>query len=220
MLRLVIISLAISLCHSAYRCSQNGKLCTITGISQNEDHPQFIAEDANAIEILEIKDSALKIWADVACTTFPNLKELLLVGIGIKEIARNAFRRCSNLEILDLGNNEIRQLNSTSFKGLEATLKTLKLYNNKLETFAFDRTMPQLTRLNLRSNRIHELDEMDLKEKCPKLEKIWINDNDLKCKKVRELFDAFDASKICDWIPWNKYRPEQPQRFKNITCFY
>ena len=94
------------------------------------------------------------------CRKVPNaalkdVRALNLRGKGLKKLHPGAFAKVPNLEILDLGENEINRVYPQLFKNLK-NLHTLYLDNNNLAYFFYkndERYMPNLRSLSLANNK-------------------------------------------------------------------
>ena len=94
------------------------------------------------------------------CRKVPNaalrdVKTLNLHGKGLKQLSPDTFAKVPNLEILDLGENEINRVYPQLFKNLK-NLHSLYLDNNNLAYFFYkndERYMPNLRYLSLANNK-------------------------------------------------------------------
>jgi Leucine-rich repeat (LRR) protein len=88
-----------------------------------------------------------------------NLKKLELMGNKIQALNQNSFSLLTNLLYLNLGSNEINQLNVQSFNGL-GNLRELKLNFNRIKLVqnGLFGNLSMLEKLWLQSNDINKLD--------------------------------------------------------------
>ncbi|RWS28963.1 Slit-like protein [Leptotrombidium deliense] len=86
------------------------------------------------------------------------LQELKLQQTKIDSIANSTFAHINKLERLDLGENQIENLTSNTFDGLEHSLLYIDLSSNRLRNIdgAF-KHLSALEQLNLRKNRLQNL---------------------------------------------------------------
>lgn len=99
----------------------------------------------------------------------------------IEKISLNSFDHLSNLTLLDLSYNNLTQIPSEPLSKL-INLKTLNLSFNKLLKFEkFPKSLTKLTILNLRGNKITDLDSI---ENLSSLQKI-----DLRQNKLHKVYD-------------------------------
>lgn len=109
------------------------------------------------------------------------LKHLSLTDNKIEKISLNSFDHLSNLTLLDLSYNNLTQIPSEPLSKL-INLKTLNLSFNKLLKFEkFPKSLTKLTILNLRGNKITDLDSI---ENLSSLQKI-----DLRQNKLHKVYD-------------------------------
>ncbi|NXG42106.1 TLR5 protein, partial [Psilopogon haemacephalus] len=101
----------------------------------------------------------------VSATSFPLLEHLLLLEIGKQlvypvTIGKEAFRNLPNLRVLDLGFNNILQLDLDAFVGL-SSLTELRLFHNQLGNSILEehyfQGLSSLEKLDLSGNRITKL---------------------------------------------------------------
>lgn len=105
------------------------------------------------------------------------LRHLSLTDNKIENVSLSSFDRLSNLTLLDLSYNRLTKLPSEPLAKL-INLKTLNLsFNKLLSVEEFPRTLKKLTILNLRGNKISQLDSI---ENLSNLLKIDLRQNSLR----------------------------------------
>lgn len=119
---------------------------------------------------------------DTSSKSWKLLKHLSLTDNKIEKISLNSFDHLSNLTLLDLSYNNLTTIPGEPFSKL-VNLKTLNLSFNKLLTLEkFPKSLKKLTVLNLRGNKISDLDSI---ENLSLLQKIDLRQN--KLHKVSNL---------------------------------
>lgn len=101
----------------------------------------------------------------------PHLKTLILRKNSIKELPKGVFKALTNLEVLDLGGNEISTIESDLFDGI--FLKGLVLDSNHLTTLSLN--VPSLKHLDVSNNKLESINV----ENLHKLIDISLNKNTL-----------------------------------------
>lgn len=122
-----------------------------------------------------------------------NLKILLLQTNRIKEVKGSLFKSLANLEVLELGTNQIEAIDSDVFEGL-VNLKDLRLYENKLKKID-NKTFKHLVRLeflDINDNRIETI-EPSAFEGLSMLKQLYLARNKLT-NLDRSCFRYFDNS--------------------------
>ena len=148
------------------------------------------------LQLIRINKNKFDYKLDTQCLDFafldnvPNLKELHLDHNQIECINNfMTIQKHSNLEKLDLGNNNISSLNLNAFKG--TNLKHIYLYMNKLSNLGDDNTsqlqpcldfnslndMPQLQILRLEFNQIRCIVHFELIQQHTQLKDLHLENN-------------------------------------------
>ena len=140
------------------------------------------------------------------CRKVPNaalsdVRALNLRGKGLKHLHPGAFAKVPNLEILDLGENEINRVYPQLFKNLK-NLHTLYLDNNNLAYFFYkndERYMPNLRWLSLANNKRFSKHGIDVNafEGMPGLTRIDLSGCDLT-DIPRGMFNYTPELKVLD----------------------
>ena len=130
----------------------------------------------------DVKNSSESQVSDKLSKSWRLLKHLSFTDNKIEKISLNSFDHLSNLTLLDLSYNNLTTIPSEPFSKL-VNLKTLNLSFNKLLTLKkFPKSLTKLTVLNLRGNKISDLDSI---ENLSLLQKIDLRQN--KLHKVSNL---------------------------------
>ena len=105
-----------------------------------------------------------------------NLKKIIYNGNKIKSINKNSFQELSNLENLDLMNNQITEIN---FLNNLTMLKELVLCGNKLDTIDFYsfQDLFNLVKLYLNRNQITRINRKEGFKGLTKLKQLYLGDN-------------------------------------------
>lgn len=103
----------------------------------------------------EIRRLRVNVFRSVPALTELDLKKNRIEDLGV------VFQNLTKLEILELSFNKIKQLNSSTFWGVNF-LEILDLSNNRIEIIHFDvfQTNPHLKAVNLANNKLKSLDVM------------------------------------------------------------
>lgn len=134
---------------------------------------------------------------------FMNLKTLIAMQVGLREIKNEDFINLTQLESLNLGDNQLMKIEYNAFHRL-TELKNLYLYGNKIQTIHIA-TFLELTSLKIISLAENELELLnDVFPRNFELEEIYLNGNKLKridiefsSKKNLTLVDVRNNSKYC-----------------------
>ncbi|KAG4075083.1 hypothetical protein HA402_008148 [Bradysia odoriphaga] len=192
----------------------------------------IISEEIPADNIVEVRLNgtikSMKLTSNV-CNAFPNVKVIKAIGIGLKEVAADAFKGCSKLTAIYLDNNEISSLDNSLFES-NHLLERLELPNNTIKTFdtSILNHTPKLQLMFLSDNGMENFILGDLSTELTELRKIELQNNKLKSLNLREFkkhfpylrilvmcyrdFPDVDAEKLMTDLP-----PEQ--RFLSLNDF-
>lgn len=146
----------------------------------------------NVIEIHLNGSIKSKILTSNVCAAFPNLLKIKAIGIGLKEVAADAFKNCPKLTALYLDNNEITSLDNSIFE-TNHQLERLEIPNNKIKIFdtSILNHTPKLQLMFLADNGIEEFILGDDSVKLNELRKIELQNNKLKSLDLREIVKKF-----------------------------
>jgi Leucine-rich repeat (LRR) protein len=119
-----------------YCCTIKEALITLRGteiIGVKGNHEE--ASSDFDVEKVLIFQSSVEFFPRGFGKIFPNLKSLIILKCGLKEISRDDLKGLENLEHLYLSNNELVSLPSDLFCDMKK-LKTISFNRNKLETMS------------------------------------------------------------------------------------
>eukprot|EP00438_Fugacium_kawagutii_P015673 Skav217050 [mRNA] locus=scaffold1849:83120:85789:+ [translate_table: standard] len=141
---------------------------------------------------------------------FPLLEELILSGNCIKYVRPLDFKPLTHLKLLDLSCNELQSLDA--FQGL-CTLEQLHLAYNRIESLEgmmnFWGKRYQLKYLDLRCNRINELNQLLFLGGCSALEQLAFEE---KISKGNPMCDDrwMYRKSVFQVLPWLRLLDEAP----------
>lgn len=217
---------AFSCCYGevpAYKCEIEDDFCTFWNVDLNETNYRFFprADRPQTVERVRFYNSNIDVFGPDVCHAFTKLKVLEAYFADVQRITEDAFDSCPNLEKIDFRYHKLTELKPDTFKKtpklqflrLDAgelqqlpmkifsnltNLTALSLADNKLGLFPAQlvKDLKNLTELWLYSNELKELDERGLIANLPKLQKIYINDNDLKCARIQPIVKAFQEKGV------------------------
>ncbi|XP_044003383.1 toll-like receptor 13 [Aphidius gifuensis] len=112
---------------------------------------EFLSEDPDSYEI-DLSHRNLAVLPKDIFTGFENLKKLNLSNNRLYYLESSTFNNLTNLQVLDLDNNNLTALSSNTFNGLEKLERLYLSYNqiNSLQPSIFNNL------LNLKTLYIHE----------------------------------------------------------------
>lgn len=139
----------------------------------------------------------------------------------LTKIKQNALKLCSNLRIIDFSFNRLTSLNERTFEGttkLEIiymkynsidlidgkvfqhlkNLKVLVLEGNIISKFLIYSfpVMPILHEIDIRSNKLLDLNEIEIVAKFSGLQKIYTKGNLISCKRKKQIINFFYLKNI------------------------
>ncbi|XP_063709135.1 leucine-rich repeat-containing protein 70-like [Culicoides brevitarsis] len=147
----------------------------------------------SSIEKLWIENVGLQSTTATALAKCTNLKVFKVVENVLRAgIHRDTFKQNSGLEEIWLQYNKISSLQEGTFNHL-SNLQVLDLGVNELQYFTPDLVegLKNLKLLALYSNNILELDGAKIYKNLPALGYVYFNDNPLKCGDLDKLIDSF-----------------------------
>jgi Leucine-rich repeat (LRR) protein len=116
--------------------------------------------------------------------TSMSVNKLGFIHGALNFIKQDAFKTQQQIQILDLGNNNIQNVNVNAFRGLESTLKSLSLQGNELDLIPlWSLTFLQnLQYLRLQDNQIRTVDGNTTSEtKLHQLQYMHLDRNKVPC---------------------------------------
>lgn len=221
--------------------------CDFNNVLLNESHFNFqpAAENISAVKKITFNSSTIPILGESICQSFPNLDELHLRKLKIREINKTALASCKNVRSLYLIGNDLIELGDTIFDfnlKLERLylninyirylhqkvfinliqLRVLHLQDNKLTKFDPRLMVSQvnLEQLVLHTNDIMELQERKLLECLPGLKKVAFNNNLLPCDRVDEIMRRFNERGVKvhkDFSIRKRFHPQE-ELYSELLC--
>uniref|UniRef100_A0A8C3BSR3 TIR domain-containing protein n=1 Tax=Cairina moschata TaxID=8855 RepID=A0A8C3BSR3_CAIMO len=169
---------------------------------------------------------------EVNASSFPLLEHLLYLEIGTQYVSpviigKEAFRNLPNLRVLDLGQNEILQLDLDAFVGL-TSLTELRLFRNNLGASILEERYFQdlisLEKLDLSGNQITKLQPHSLFYNLTVLKSVNLKFNDIS-KLCESNLTSFQGKHFSFFSLRNTYLykinktvwAKCPNPFRNIT---
>lgn len=158
------------------------------------DLPIIIA-DFPADDVVEIRLNgsikSMKLTSNV-CSAFPNLLKIKALGIGLKEVAADAFKNCLNLTAVYLGDNQISTLDTSIF-ATNHQLERIELPNNTIKVFdtSILNHSPKMQLMFLSDNGMEEFILSDVSTQLKELRKIELQNNKLKSLDLHEVEKKF-----------------------------
>lgn len=109
-----------------------------------------------------------------------SITDLLINQAGLREIEPGAFRNMSNIDFIDLSDNEIQIIREGTFVNIP--LRILRIFRNNLKVFqpGAIENLPKFQRLKLDYNKIEEINCHEIMDHPETLENIWIRANRFK----------------------------------------
>lgn len=227
-----------------YKCELAGNNCTFSNVFLNSTHYEW--QPMFEVFYVKFTGSNISVVTKEICETFPNLLHIHMENLGIEEIKEDAFHACTELTELHLHSNRIKELHPNTFL-YNTKLKKLLLYGNQIEKldkydlFVSLRDLehlsvgmnnltefsPELVKNNkalnylmLYSNDMSDLDAEQILDYLPNLSKFEIDDNELSCTRVVQIYKLFQSKEIVFNTTRNykvRYYP-QKKVFGDLTC--
>ncbi|XP_063707813.1 leucine-rich repeat-containing protein 70-like [Culicoides brevitarsis] len=188
----VLSNLVTSKSLPVYTCERFENSCTFNHVNLTlTDYKwQPAAEDPETIELVRFFSSNIPVVYDNICKTFPSLKNFQVIRQGVHEITEDAFHSCKNLQALIFANNFIKKLPPNIFKGL-TNLEHIEISDNQLQGFSTPdlfSDLPKLKALYLEVNNITQL-PADMFKTNQKLQYLWMSSNDLSDIEVEKFLE-------------------------------
>lgn len=204
-------------------CKMNDGWCSFISVRTTESSKFFqpMYDDPSIVHRIDFKNTSMTVLTREICDAFPNLREMYIVGAKLQRIQPDALTQCENLLLFDIYGNSVKELDNSLFSH-SPDLRHIKLssnqfyhidtrvfqYSRKLEflhielnfLIEFDfKNIPKLSlmkEIHLNRNFILALDDNEVIEKFPKLEKIYIENNLFKCDDLRKMIKTFKRNNI------------------------
>lgn len=248
--KLLLISVCILYvsCDKVYKCEISEDTCVFSNIKLTSINYNWIpeADEPNNVTIVEFTGSKIPIITKNICDYFPNLRELWLEELSIKEVKEDAFHSCSALTRLFLYGNLIEHLHPQTFWYMKK-LKTLSLHTNRIGTlddyqifsnlgalYELDignnnltTISPELFRhnwklraLGLYANDLSDFEVEVILSYLPLLRALFLDDNEISCTRMVEIILLLKSKNIYfyDLEAKLKIRYYPQQTVFNINC--
>lgn len=160
----------------------------------------IISDDFPAENIIEVhlngSVKSMTLTSNV-CNAFPNLLIIKAMGIGLKEVAADAFKMCTKLTAIYLDNNEISSLDNSIFE-TNHQLERLEMPNNTIKTFDTSILNPtqKLQLMFLSDNGMEDFILSDVSTQLKELRKIELQNNTLKSLDLGEVVNKFPNIRV------------------------
>lgn len=189
----------------------------------------MVSDHFPAENIMEVRLNgsvkSMKLTSNV-CNAFPNLLIIKAMGIGLKEVATDAFRNCSKLTAIYLDNNEISSLDNSIFE-TNPQLERLEMPNNTMKTFdtSILNHTPKLQLMFLSDNGMEDFILSDVSTQLIQLRKIELQNNKLRSLDLGEVEKKFPNIRVLvmcnrDVVDGKIVMPDIPERhFLSLNDF-
>lgn len=168
---------------------------------------------------VEIENQKIDELCNGALAHLKKLDTLMIKNSNLKSIAPGSFEGSDELRVLDLTDNEIKQLPAGVFNNLN--IRRVNLTNNQIsdvDSSAFD-NMPKLQTVELSDNRITKFDPAWFSN-SPLVYRIVLDRNQVKSLPKDALKHLAESStrkqKIQLWLSENQINDVHPLAFRNI----
>lgn len=154
------------------------KSCPLPNVSYGDMIPDYERTKLEEIRIENTKDNR-SFTAEIFEPTSQNLKVLVLINNGIRELPGSIFNNFPKLEYLSLSDNLLKTCPEKIFRNLQQ-LSILEIANNRLEYLPENlfQSLFQLKKLYIYKNKLKELPNKIFKS-LPSLEVLDLADNQL-----------------------------------------
>lgn len=225
-----------------YECFTLGNICVLYDINSHDGviEPQAVTPD----DITQVSfNGGAKKYTRGVCEAFSNLNKFSL-PVGLTETVANAFEKCTKLKELELLSNQFDKIDKNSFKGLTSLeklwlsdgvfpivdldltdskdLKVLAMRRFYISVFPAEilREQSKLEELDLHSNLLFDLNIEKILEYAPHLKKIYFNDNNFKCTRLRTILKVLKEKNVTvDLINTTPFlRTYTPEKVEEILC--
>lgn len=208
------------------RCSleeqQFVTLCKFAHIHETSDDYDWEPENSypRAIYGLTFEHSTLRVVTNIFCKKRNELRLIHLSYTNVEEITHDAFEECRLLSQLLLTSNKIKTLHQHIFSS-NPNLQILHLESNQLQNLDFSLSSLEhlyelnignnyltelspdifektktLKQISIFSNNLADLDVENIVKNLPRLDQIHMDDNEISCVRLGEIFRVFQKSGI------------------------
>lgn len=224
--------------------TDNNEICYIPRLqlTKQDFHIEPVTEHPDTIKEVKLHGH-VPILGRGICDSLPNLDTFYADEVAMEEIQEDAFEGCKTLEKIEMTNNNFTKLGRNSLKGLVnlgilnlhggnipeidldltslKNLHTISLTLMNISIFSADtlREQDDLRMLVLCSNNLFDLDVERILSSAPKLEDIYLGENNFKCSRLREMLSVLKARNVrAVTRPFPKERNYCPEKVDGIEC--
>lgn len=232
-----------------YTCVKEDDWCTFQNLTITRPRTEFklTTENIENVTKIRFKDSSIHTWTSHVCEAFPNLNNLEVDLVYLRDIAPGALDNCTNLEVVSFWTNQLTRFDRDNFRynyklreinvqsnkifyihpetfNHLTNLEVLSINENSLKIFPLDKIsrLEKLRTLYLDTNNLEDLDEDLMIEKFPALTTVYMDDNNFECDRLREILSAFAKKNISAKV-WSaqhkKIRKIKPIVISGIECY-
>lgn len=213
------IHTSISVTYSCNKTENN--ICSLTKFSLQTSDFRIQSPTPENIHTLQITNSNISVLPEILCNHLQNLIVVAAKQISLRQIPTTTFQSCVGIKKIDLSQNEIEEIADGTFGGLKY-LTHLHLHNNHLKFFdpAIVEGSTNIMQLALVSNNLLEIDENVLLRYLPKLNKIFVNDNEFPCDRIMMIDAAFVSRNVTNskTFLFEKKREFKLEVVDGVTC--
>jgi len=147
------------------------------------------------LEEFFISSSSVELIDDDAFIQCPSLKRIHIVENNVKTLPENLFNRNPSLEKILLYKNRIKEVDTNWFSNLNRLTLVDLSYNELTEVDPeLFMDLVELEVLGLDNNFLRGFNATELMEYTPKLEQIWLADNEIDFDS--EMFNVFEEKGV------------------------
>lgn len=226
--------------------SRGGEFCLLTNVNTAGRFTP-VSSAAAKVKEFEIRNSTVKRLTPDICQAFPNiekftasevgietldedtfkdcrnLKEIRILRNNIRSFEKNLFNRNTNLELLYFGINQLTEIPAELFRNLNKLLDLgfASMQFNKFPKDVF-KDLQSLKVLWVYHDALLDLDAEDILRFMPRLEKIYLRDNDFKCSRLQTILNLFKQRNVdLDKTIWEgneRKRDYQVEYVEGVEC--
>lgn len=171
----------------------------------------------------EAAQSKMHTFTNNFCLSFPNVRAISALNLGLTVVHENAFENCVNLHTIYLSHNNLTQIAPKTFLNNKNLYVINLSYNNIVEIdFKIFENLTILHELSLESNHLKSVKFVNLKN----LQLLYLSSNNLTDLDVDDILLKFPSLKALYFKP-NHALPykghfyvEQKLRENNFNCCF